>query len=94
MSMLNLTNCSLAARAGATMLALSMSPASAFTLSGPSLGEPVASAQIEKVWWDRWGNGIGTIIALTIRAMAPTEIDVAGRASTARSIVAPDACAS
>ncbi|WP_158818258.1 hypothetical protein [Methylocapsa sp. S129] len=56
MSMLNLTNCSLAALAGATMLALSMSPASAFTLSGPSLGEPVASAEIEKVWWDRWGN--------------------------------------
>lgn len=56
MSMLNLTNCSIAALAGATMFMLSLSPASAFTLSGPSLGEPVASAQIEKVWWDRWGN--------------------------------------
>jgi len=40
---------------GAAMLALSMSPASAFTLAGPSLQQPVASAQIDKVWWRRWG---------------------------------------
>jgi hypothetical protein len=55
----NLANCSLAALAGATMLALTMSPASAFTLSGPSLQRPVASAQIEKVWcrWGRCGYG-------------------------------------
>jgi ABC-type glycerol-3-phosphate transport system substrate-binding protein len=56
MSMRNLTNLSVAALAGATMLTLCLSPASAFTLSGPSLGDPVASAQVEKVWWDRWGN--------------------------------------
>ena len=30
--------------------------ASAFTLSGPSLDGPVASAQITNVWWDQWGN--------------------------------------
>ena len=42
--------------AGATMLALSLSPASAFTLSGPSLEQPVASAQVDKVWW-RYGYG-------------------------------------
>lgn len=47
---------SAAAIAGASMLALSLSPASAFTLSSPSLERPVASAQIEKVWWDRWGR--------------------------------------
>jgi hypothetical protein len=40
---------------GAAMLALSMGPASAFTLAGPSLQQPVASAQIDKVWWRRWG---------------------------------------
>jgi hypothetical protein len=50
---------SLAAVAGATMLALSMTPASAFTLAGPSLEKPVASAQIENVWWHRWGPGWG-----------------------------------
>jgi hypothetical protein len=47
---------SIAALAGATMLALSLSPASAFTLSGPSLEQPVASAQVDKVWW-RYGYG-------------------------------------
>ncbi|MGA2793771.1 MAG: hypothetical protein ABSE69_09575 [Roseiarcus sp.] len=33
-----------------------MSPASAFSLSGPSLEQPVASAQVDKVWW-RYGYG-------------------------------------
>jgi hypothetical protein len=42
---------SLAALAGAAMLAVSLSPAAAFTLSGPSLQQPVVSAQIDKVWW-------------------------------------------
>jgi hypothetical protein len=53
-----LATCYLAAIAGATMLALMMSPASAFTLSGPSLERPVASGQIEKVWWRHgWRGG-------------------------------------
>jgi hypothetical protein len=56
MSMLNLARGSLAALACATMLALSMSPAAAFTLPGPSFGDSAASGQIEKVWWDQWGN--------------------------------------
>ena len=47
---------SIAAVAGASMLALSLGPASAFTLSGPSLEQPVASAKIDKVWW-RYGYG-------------------------------------
>jgi hypothetical protein len=47
---------SLAALAGASMLALSLNPASAFTLPAPSLEQPVASAQVEKVWWHHgWG---------------------------------------
>jgi hypothetical protein len=51
-----LANCSLAALAGAAMLTLSMVPASAFTLAAPSLSQPVASAQIDKVWWrGGWG---------------------------------------
>ncbi len=41
--------------AGGAMLA-SLSPASAFTLSGPSLEQTVASAQIDKVWY-RYGYG-------------------------------------
>jgi hypothetical protein len=47
----------IAAVSGAAMLALSLSSASAFTLSGPSLEQPVASAQIEKVWWHHGGWG-------------------------------------
>ena len=51
-----LTTTGLAALAGAAMLTLSMTPASAFTLASPSLAPPVAAAQIDRVWWDRWGN--------------------------------------
>jgi hypothetical protein len=53
-----LAACSLAALAGAAMLALSMGPASAFTLSSPSLGQPVAASQIDKICWHcGWGGG-------------------------------------
>jgi hypothetical protein len=46
-----------AAFAGAVMMvAASSSPSSAFTLSSPSLEEPVISADIQEVWWDRWGR--------------------------------------
>jgi hypothetical protein len=46
-----------AALAGAVMMvAASSSPSSAFTLSSPSLEEPVLSADIQEVWWDRWGR--------------------------------------
>ena len=37
------------------MLFLTAGPSPAFTLSSPSLDQPVVSGQIEKVWWDRWG---------------------------------------
>jgi hypothetical protein len=42
--------------AGAAMLATSSAPASAFTLTSPSLAPPVASANVDQVWWDRWGR--------------------------------------
>jgi hypothetical protein len=42
--------------AGAAMVAISSVPASAFTLASPSLEAPVAGANVDKVWWDRWGN--------------------------------------
>jgi hypothetical protein len=45
-----------AAVAGAAMMTLSMAPASAFTLAGPTLTQPLASAQIDKVWYDRYGR--------------------------------------
>jgi hypothetical protein len=51
MSMKTLSAYSVAGLAGATMLALSWSPASAFTLSGPSLAPPIASAQIDNVYY-------------------------------------------
>ena len=42
------------------MLTISMGPASAFTLASPSLEQPVASAQIDKVWWrGGWRGGYG-----------------------------------
>ncbi len=50
---------SLAAAAGAAMLAFSMVPASAFTLAAPSVGQSYAGAPVEKVWWDRWGRWHG-----------------------------------
>ena len=46
----------LAAVAGALMLVASSSPSPAFTLSSPSLAEPVVTADIQQVWWDRWGR--------------------------------------
>jgi hypothetical protein len=45
-----------AALAGAAMLAMSSAPASAFTLSSPSLQAPVAGGDVDKVWWDQWGH--------------------------------------
>jgi hypothetical protein len=50
---------SISAVAGATTLALSLSPASALTLSGPPLEQPVVSAQIDKVWCNGWRCGYG-----------------------------------
>jgi hypothetical protein len=38
------------------MLAITATSASAFTTSAPSLSTPVAGADIDKVWWDRWGR--------------------------------------
>ena len=57
MSIKSSTICAVGAIAGAAMLGLSISPASAFTLSGPSLERPVAFAQIDKVWWRGGGWG-------------------------------------
>jgi hypothetical protein len=59
--MRNLALCAVGAIAGASMLALSVGPASAFTLSGPSLQRSVATSQIDNAWWRRrgWGGGWG-----------------------------------
>jgi len=57
---------SLAALAGAAMLTVSIGPVSAFTLSGPSLEGPVASAQIERVWWIVGDAGIRST-TMTVR---------------------------
>ena len=60
MSIRTFASRSVAALAGVSMLALSLSPASAMTLAGPSLQNSVASSQIDKVWWrGGWGWGGG-----------------------------------
>jgi hypothetical protein len=64
MSFRTVAKYTIAAIGGATMLATSLSPASAFTLAAPSLEQPVASAQIDKVWFNGgwhhgWGGGWG-----------------------------------
>lgn len=62
--MRNLAIWTVGAIAGASMLALSLGPASAFTLSGPTLKQSIASAQIDNVWWRRrgWGWGPGAVL--------------------------------
>jgi hypothetical protein len=65
-----LTGTVIAAFGGAAMLALSLSPASAFTLSGPSMKQSVASSQVDQVYWRRgwggrrwgWGWGPGAVV--------------------------------
>ena len=59
MSLPDIARRSIAALVGAGMLALSLNSADALTLSGPPLGQSVASAQIDKVWWRRGGWGWG-----------------------------------
>ena len=49
----------LAAVAGATMLALSSAPSPAFTLSSPSLEQPVVGADVYSVYWRHWGGWHG-----------------------------------
>jgi hypothetical protein len=44
----------LAAIAGIVMLG-SATSASAFPVSSPALDQPAVGAQIDKVWYDRWG---------------------------------------
>jgi hypothetical protein len=57
--MRKLAICTIGAIAGALTLALSLSPAAAFPLSGPSLKQSVAASQIDNVYWRRWGRGRG-----------------------------------
>lgn len=46
----------LAAFAGAAMfVAASSAPASAFTLSSPSFAQPVATGEVQHVYWRHWG---------------------------------------
>lgn len=79
--------CSVSTLASVAMLVVSLSPASALTLVAPSLEQPFASSQIEKVWWCRWGCGrgwgpaavVGGVVAGTVVGAA-----VAGSAAYAR----------
>jgi hypothetical protein len=48
---------SLAAIAGAALFVVaSSSPSPAFTLSSPSLEQPVVSADVQDAYWCRWGR--------------------------------------
>ena len=51
-----LSGAALSATVGATMMAMTAAPASAFTLSAPSLENKVASSEIQQAYWCRWGN--------------------------------------
>ena len=51
-----LTGGAVAALAGVAMLAISASSASAFTLSSPSLEQPMASSSIDHVYWRHYGG--------------------------------------
>ena len=54
----------IAAVIGATMLAASSVPSSAFTLASPSLEQPVASADVQSVWWHGgWHGGLAWRLA-------------------------------
>jgi hypothetical protein len=56
MSIRTFASRSVAALAGASMLTLSLGPATALTLPGPSLEQSVSTSQIDKVWWrGGWG---------------------------------------
>lgn len=60
MSLQSLASRSTAAVAGCAMLALSLSPAWALSIPGPSIDKAGVSAQTEKVYWrHRWGGGWG-----------------------------------
>jgi hypothetical protein len=56
MSKSTLSSLSVAALAGCAMLALELSPASAFTLSGPSV-QPLTSGQFDKVYYRGYHGG-------------------------------------
>jgi hypothetical protein len=62
--MRNFALCAAGAVAGASMLALSVGPASAFSLSGPSLKQSVVASQVDNAWWRRrgWGWGPGAVL--------------------------------
>jgi hypothetical protein len=55
MGSLKFSGASVAAFAGGTMLALSMTPASAFTLPSPSIDGSFANTQIDKAYYYRGG---------------------------------------
>ena len=57
MSIRNLACRSISALAGAALLALSLSPADAFTLAAPTAEKSFASSQIDNVWYCRWNCG-------------------------------------
>jgi hypothetical protein len=60
MSLRSSTIYAVGAVAGASMLALSWGPASAMTLSGPSLEQPVTSSHIDKAYYRYgWRGGYG-----------------------------------
>ena len=77
----------IAAVAGATMLAASSVPSSAFTLASPSLEQPVASADVQSVWWHGgWqvaGMAAGIVDGAGIEATAGTAAGIAGAAAGA-----------
>ena len=82
-----LATCSIAALAGAAMLGLSMTSASAFTLASPSLDKAAPPTQVEKVWWRHWagvpaGAGVGTGLGDGATATVTAGVTVTGATGT------------
>ena len=67
-----LAGCSLAAVAGVAMLALSMGPAAAFTLTSPSLEHSYSSAPVEKSGGIAGTVGTAPVIGVPVAAGAAT----------------------
>ena len=73
----------IAAVAGATMLAASSVPSSAFTLASPSLEQPVASATFSPSGGMAVGMAAGTADGAGIEAMAGAAAGIAGAGAAA-----------
>ena len=68
----------IAVLAGAAMLAASSAPSPAFTLSSPSLEQPVVGADVQSVWWHGGWQADGTAVASRMGLASGVAAGIAG----------------